>query len=88
MLEMVEHPPKFWGRYVDDERVITKKINVQALLDHINQQHESITFTIEEEGTDGTLPMLDVRMIKERENIIMDVCRTLLSVPSLLFHIC
>ena len=44
--------------------VITKKTHVQALFDHNNSQQHSITFTIEEEDEEGTLPMLDVRIVK------------------------
>ena len=35
--------PNFWGRYVDDTGMLTKKIHVQALFDHINQQHKCIS---------------------------------------------
>ena len=38
VLETAAYPPKFWSRYVDDMGVITKKIHVQVLFDHINQQ--------------------------------------------------
>ena len=82
--------------------VITKKIHLHTLFDHINQQHESINFSTEEEGADGTLPMLDIRMIREGENITMEwsymqtttysglhiIQYLKLSVPSLLFYRC
>ena len=73
-LKTVKHPPKFWGRY-GDNGVNNKKIHVQALFDHINEQHDSIIFMIVEEGAAGTLPILDVRMISEGKNITTDVYR-------------
>ena len=49
--------------------MITKKMHVQALFEHINQHHKYIAFTIEKEGAVGTLPLSDVRIIRECENI-------------------
>ena len=63
------------GRYVDDTATITKKAHVEALYEHINTQHHSIAFTIEEEDDAGTLPMLDVKMIKENNRIKTDIYR-------------
>ena len=35
-LSTAPHPPKFWGRYVDDTFVIHKEANKQGFLQHIN----------------------------------------------------
>lgn len=74
-ISTANHPPKFWGRYVDDTATITKKSHVQALFQHINEQHHSISFTIEEEDEEGALPVLDVKMIKDSNRIKTDVYR-------------
>ena len=74
-LETVEHPEKCLGQikyYVDDTGVIIEKIQFQALFEHISQHHESIAFTIKEEGTYGALPMLGVGMIREGKNNMTD----------------
>ena len=47
VLHTAPHPPKFWGRYVDDTGVIIKADHEQELFDHINNQHPSIKLTIE-----------------------------------------
>ncbi|XP_013411770.1 uncharacterized protein LOC106174656 [Lingula anatina] len=74
-LQTTPNPPKFWGRYVDDTGVVSKKTHVQALFEHINAQHQSIHFTIEEENVEGSLPMLDVKMTKDKERIKTTVYR-------------
>ena len=61
-LQTATQPTKFWCRYVNDTCTINTKFHVQALFTHLNSQHQSITCTIEE---DGTLPMLEVLMEKE-----------------------
>ena len=52
--------PCFWGWYIDDTGTVQKKHYVQGLFKHINSQHESIAFTVEEQDSKGYLPMLDV----------------------------
>ena len=44
------HPPKLWGRYVDNTGVVIQKMYENELFQHINQQHNSIKFTIEQES--------------------------------------
>ena len=51
--------PSVWYRYVDDVLSVVKRSLVQSLLDHLNGQHESITFTVEMEEN-GVLPFMDV----------------------------
>ena len=46
-------PPSVWMRYVDDTIAKVKKRVVDEFLNHLNRQHEKITFTteIEENNT-------------------------------------
>ena len=59
----IAEAPHFWGRYIDDTGVVIKKEYEDELFQHINQQHNSIKFTIEQD--DNSFPMLDLRMIRE-----------------------
>ena len=52
--------PRFWGWYVDDSGTVQKKHHVQDLFENINGQNESIAFTVDEQDSEGNLPMLDV----------------------------
>lgn len=74
-LSTAPHPPKYWGRYVDDTGVIGKKAHEDELFDHINKQHESIKFTIEKENDDQCLPMLDLEMIRKDNSITTNIYR-------------
>mgnify|MGYP001824971233 CR=1 FL=1 len=74
-LTSAPHPPRFWGRYVDDTGVIIKKEYEQELFDHINSQHNSIKFTIEKEDKDNSLPMLDLKLIRKDNTITTDIYR-------------
>ena len=47
---MALHPPKFWERFVDDIHSIIKRTNLKIFLYHINNLHQNIKFTIEEES--------------------------------------
>ena len=60
-MESFHSPPKLWLRYVGDIFFIPKKNVVGALLKHLNQQHHSIQFTLEEEKNQQ-LPFMDVRV--------------------------
>ena len=74
-LASAPHPPKFWGRYVDDTGVIIRKEHEQELFDHINSQHNSIKFTIEREDKDNSLPMLDLKLIRSGNSVSTDIYR-------------
>ena len=67
------HPSKFWGRYVDNTGVVIRKEYDNELFQHINQQHNRIKFTIEQEGEDNSLPMLDILMIRNNTMITTDI---------------
>ena len=58
-LSTAPHPPKFWGRYVDDTFVIHKEANKQGFLQHINSVDPAIRFTVEDNKVDGSIPFLD-----------------------------
>ena len=53
--------PRIWFRYVDDIFAILKKHVVHDFLDHLNAQHASIQFTLEEENNKA-LPFMDIRV--------------------------
>ena len=59
-LATAPNPSCFWGWYADDTGRVQKKHHVQGLYEHINSQHESIAFTVEERDSEGNLPMLDL----------------------------
>ena len=58
-LSTAPHPPRFWGRYVDDTFVIHKEANKQGFLQHINSVDPAIKFTVEDNKEDGSIPFLD-----------------------------
>lgn len=60
-LETFDTRPKIWHRYVDDIFSIVKAHLVDKLLEHLNAQHPSITFTVEREH-DRQLPFMDARL--------------------------
>lgn len=66
--------PKIWKRYVDDIFCIVKEQDVDIILDKLNSQHETIKFTVERE-IDGILPFLDLKIIRNGENLEFDVYR-------------
>ncbi|XP_078698375.1 uncharacterized protein LOC144925943 [Branchiostoma floridae x Branchiostoma belcheri] len=69
-LDTAPHRPKFWDRYVDDTAgIVNQQAHEQELFEHINQQHDSIKFTMEREQ-DGRLPMLYVMLIKNQDRTI------------------
>ena len=62
-LATAPHPPKFWSHCGDE------------LFQHTNKQHDSIKFAIEQESDDNSLPMIDIRMIREDNRITRDIYR-------------
>ena len=43
------HPPKVWERFVDDVYSILKRTHLKNFFHNINNLHQNIKFTIEEE---------------------------------------
>ena len=64
-LETARYQPKLWLRYVDDTFIIWQhgSDKLSDFLDHLNQQHPRIQFTMETETSDS-LPFLDVLISK------------------------
>ena len=54
-------PPTTWFRFVDDVFSIVRKRDAGTFLDHLNTQHPSIRFTMEEEE-EQKLPYLDLNV--------------------------
>ena len=52
------HPPKVWERFVDDVYSILKRTHLENFFHHINNLHQNIKFTMEEESN-GELAFLD-----------------------------
>ena len=66
VLTSYEKKPTLWIRYVDDTFVIWPhgEHELENFLRHLNNQHDSIKFTMEVEK-DGVLPFLDVLVTKK-----------------------
>ena len=69
-LSTAPHPPCLWVRFVDDTLVIHKAEHSTQLLHHINSQDPNIQFTVEEPGTDGSIPFLDTKVTAGPNNTI------------------
>ena len=61
------HPPKLWGRYVDDTCVIQDQSHKEEFHQHINSVDNAIQFTVEEAKEDGSIPFLDTLITPEQE---------------------
>ena len=57
-IESFAHPPEIWFRYVDDTFTSLLEEYIELFLNHLNQQHPRINFTIEQEQN-RELPFLD-----------------------------
>ena len=52
------HPPKVWEQFADDIYSIVKHTHLEKFFHHINNLHQNIKFTMEEESN-GELAFLD-----------------------------
>ena len=52
------HPPKVWERFIDDVNSILKRTHLENFSHHINNLHQHIKFTMDEESN-GELAFLD-----------------------------
>ena len=66
--------PKVWIRYVDDIICIIKIYQLRTTFNTLNNSHESIKFTFEEE-VDGKLPFLDLLLSRNKNKIAFDIYR-------------
>ena len=69
------HPPKVWERFVDDVYSILKRTHLETFFfHHINNLHQNITFTMEEESN-GELAFLDILLKRNNGEIYVLVYR-------------
>ena len=73
-LSTCPHPPSLWLRFVDDTFVINRAEHSQELLQHINNQHPHIQFTVEL-TQQGSLPFLDTLVTIEPNTFSTTVYR-------------
>ena len=68
------HPPKVWERFVDDVYSIVKHTQLETFFHHINNLHQNIKFTMEEESN-GELAFLDTLLKRNNGEISVLVYR-------------
>ena len=68
------HPPKVWERFVDDVYSILKCTYLGNFFHHINNLHQNIKFTMEEESN-GELAFLDTLLKRNNGGISVLVYR-------------
>ena len=68
------HPPKVWERFVDDVYSILKRTHLEIFFHHINNLHQNIKFTMEEESN-GELAFLDTLLKRNNGEISVLVYR-------------
>ena len=62
------HPPKIWERFVDNVYSILKLTHLENFFHHINNLHQNIKFTMEEESN-GELVCLDTLLKRNNGEI-------------------
>ena len=65
--EQLQAPPRIWHRFVDDVISVMNSSDEALLLDHLNEQHPRITFTMEREN-EGKMPFMDVLFKRGEED--------------------
>ena len=73
-ITMALHPPKVWERFVDDIYSILKRTHLENFFHHINNLHQNIKFTMEEESN-GELAFLDTLLKRNNGEISVLVYR-------------
>ena len=68
------HSPKVWERFVDDVYSILKRTHLENFFHHINNLHQNIKFTMEEESN-GELAFLDTLLKRNNGKISVLVYR-------------
>ena len=61
-------PPKVWERFVDDLYSILKCMHLENLFHHINNPHQNIKFTMQEQSN-GELAFLDTILKQNKREI-------------------
>ena len=70
----VLHPRKVWERFADDVFSILKRTHLEKFFHHINNLHQNIKFTMEEESN-GELAFLDTLLKQNNGEISVLVYR-------------
>ena len=70
----VLHPPKIWEQFVDDVYSILKRKHLEKFFHHLNNLHQNIKFTMEEESN-GKLAFLDTLLKRNNGEISVLVYR-------------
>ena len=73
-ISMALHPPKVWERFVDDVYFIVKHTHLENFFHHINNLHQNIKSTMEEESN-GELAFLDTLLKRNNGEISVLVYR-------------
>ena len=71
VLPKLRFKPKLLAKYVDDIVAIIPRSAVDTMLHHLNAVIPSIKFTYELEHEDGSLPYLDVKLIRSPDGSII-----------------
>ena len=61
--------PRVWHRFVNKIITVVKKYGAEKFLQHLNNQHPRIQFTMEQEK-DRSLPFMDVRFTRRRNGTL------------------
>ena len=69
-LSTAPHPPHLWLRFVDDALVIHKAEHSTQLLHQIKSQDLNIELTVEQPGTDCSIPFLNPKVTPVPNNTI------------------
>ena len=68
------HPPKVWERFANDLYSILKRMHLENFFQHINNLHQNLMFTMEEESN-GELAFLDTLLNRNNGKIAVLVYR-------------
>ena len=68
VITTVLHPPKVWEQFVDDVCSILKRTHLENFFNNINNLHQNIKFTMEEESN-GELTFLDTLLKRNNGEI-------------------
>ena len=73
-ITMALHPPKVWEGFANEVYSIIKHTHLEIFFHHINNLHQNIKFTMEEESN-GELAFLDTLLKQTNEEICVLVYR-------------
>ena len=70
-INVAEHPPRVWKRYVDDTFVVTKTSHKEKFLEHLNSPDSHIQVTSETSREDGSIPFLDTLVMPQPDKSLI-----------------